>query len=193
MRPFDEEPDYSDVALLVASVREWPSDDFARDLDARVARRFDRSRLGPGPAHPGWVGGAGSQPVLLSRSWQRLSRSSWCSRTLARVGWSTDSSTNGPALASAPHASQSERTPGAVHSAPPAAHYGAATNTTATFGAPTSVNGASSAGAGQLEKPTVLQSASSDRVRSRGPWRQTDPIGADQPDDPEPARQSGGR
>jgi hypothetical protein len=44
MRPFDEIPfeesDYSDVALLVASVREWPADDFARDLDTRVARRF---------------------------------------------------------------------------------------------------------------------------------------------------------
>ena len=44
MRPFDEIPfeesDYSDVALLVASVREWPDDDFARALDARVERRF---------------------------------------------------------------------------------------------------------------------------------------------------------
>jgi hypothetical protein len=44
MRPFDEIPfeesDYSDVALLVASVREWPADDFARGLDERVARRF---------------------------------------------------------------------------------------------------------------------------------------------------------
>ncbi len=44
MRPFDdiplEEGDYSDVALMVASVREWPADDFARELDASVARRF---------------------------------------------------------------------------------------------------------------------------------------------------------
>jgi len=44
MRPYDEIPfeesDYSDVALLVASVREFPGDDFARDLDARVAQRF---------------------------------------------------------------------------------------------------------------------------------------------------------
>ena len=44
MRPFDEIPfeesDYSDVALMVAGVREWPSDDFARELDERVARRF---------------------------------------------------------------------------------------------------------------------------------------------------------
>ncbi|MDE3133144.1 MAG: hypothetical protein KGL15_03665, partial [Acidobacteriota bacterium] len=44
MRPFDEIPfeesDYSDVALMVASVREWPADDFSRELDARVARRF---------------------------------------------------------------------------------------------------------------------------------------------------------
>jgi hypothetical protein len=45
MRPFDEIPfeesDYSDVALMVASVREWPSDDFVRELDARLARRFE--------------------------------------------------------------------------------------------------------------------------------------------------------
>ena len=44
MRQFDDTPfgpdDYSDVALLVAGVREWPSEDFARELDARVARRF---------------------------------------------------------------------------------------------------------------------------------------------------------
>lgn len=44
MRPFDEIPleesDYSDVALLVASAREWPSEDFTRELDARVQRRF---------------------------------------------------------------------------------------------------------------------------------------------------------
>ncbi len=44
MRPFDEIPfepgDDSDVALMVASVREWPSEEFTRDLDARVARRF---------------------------------------------------------------------------------------------------------------------------------------------------------
>ena len=49
MRPFDDdtsfesfepEPDYADVALLVASVREFPREEFARELDARVARRF---------------------------------------------------------------------------------------------------------------------------------------------------------
>lgn len=44
MRPFDEVPfeesNYSDVALMLAGVREWPSDDFSRELDARVARRF---------------------------------------------------------------------------------------------------------------------------------------------------------
>jgi hypothetical protein len=44
MRPYDEIPfeesDYSDVALMVAGVREWPADDFARELDDRVARRF---------------------------------------------------------------------------------------------------------------------------------------------------------
>jgi hypothetical protein len=44
MRPYEdvpfEESDYSDVALMVAGVREFPADDFARELDARVARRF---------------------------------------------------------------------------------------------------------------------------------------------------------
>src|SRR5579875_2642250 len=50
MRPFDDlaglEPDYSDVALLLASARDWPSEDFARELDARVARRFAPSSAG---------------------------------------------------------------------------------------------------------------------------------------------------
>jgi len=44
MRQFEDTPfgpdDYSDVALLVAAVREWPSEEFGRELDARVARRF---------------------------------------------------------------------------------------------------------------------------------------------------------
>ena len=44
MRQFEDTPfgpdDYSDVALLVAAVREWPSDEFGRELDSRVARRF---------------------------------------------------------------------------------------------------------------------------------------------------------
>jgi hypothetical protein len=44
MQPFDEMPfeqdDHSDVALLVAGSREFPSEEFARELDARVARRF---------------------------------------------------------------------------------------------------------------------------------------------------------
>ncbi len=44
MPPFDEMPfdrdDHADVALLVAGVREFPSEEFARELDARVARRF---------------------------------------------------------------------------------------------------------------------------------------------------------
>ena len=62
MRPFDEIPfeetDYSDVALLVASVREWPSDDFARDLDARVARRF-APEAAPAAGRAGPAGGRG--------------------------------------------------------------------------------------------------------------------------------------
>ena len=52
MRPFDEMPveeaDYSDVALMVAGVREWPTEEFARDLDARVARRFAPEAAGAG-------------------------------------------------------------------------------------------------------------------------------------------------
>lgn len=44
MRPFDDMPmgeeDYSDVALLVAGAREFPSEEFSRELDALVARRF---------------------------------------------------------------------------------------------------------------------------------------------------------
>ncbi len=44
MPPFDEiqfdHDDHADVALLVAGVREFPSEEFARALDARVARRF---------------------------------------------------------------------------------------------------------------------------------------------------------
>jgi Domain of unknown function (DUF4349) len=44
MRQFEDTPfgpdDYSDVALLVAAVREWPSEEFGRELDSRVARRF---------------------------------------------------------------------------------------------------------------------------------------------------------
>ncbi|HEX3615089.1 MAG TPA: DUF4349 domain-containing protein [Solirubrobacteraceae bacterium] len=65
MRPFDEIPfeesDYSDVALLVASVREWPADDFAHGLDARVARRFGpEARSGgrvPRTRLPRWAAG----------------------------------------------------------------------------------------------------------------------------------------
>jgi hypothetical protein len=64
MRPFDEIPfeesDYSDVALMVAGVREWPSDDFARELDERVARRF---ALEAGPA----ARGNASRPSRLPR------------------------------------------------------------------------------------------------------------------------------
>ncbi len=44
MHPFDDiafdQDDHSDVALLVAGVREFPSEEFALELDARVARRF---------------------------------------------------------------------------------------------------------------------------------------------------------
>ena len=64
MRPFDEIPfeesDYSDVALMLASVREWPADDFARDLDERVARRF-----APEPSAAG--GGRGGATGRVAR------------------------------------------------------------------------------------------------------------------------------
>ncbi len=44
MRPFDDTPmedeDYGDVALQIAAVREWPREEFTRELDARVQQRF---------------------------------------------------------------------------------------------------------------------------------------------------------
>lgn len=43
MPPYDDMPiddDYSDIALLIASVREFPSEEFTHELDARVERRF---------------------------------------------------------------------------------------------------------------------------------------------------------
>ncbi|HET9093754.1 MAG TPA: DUF4349 domain-containing protein [Solirubrobacteraceae bacterium] len=65
MRPFDEIPfpegDYSDVALMLASVREWPSEELARELDARVARRFGPEatpvRRGSRVRLPRWAAG----------------------------------------------------------------------------------------------------------------------------------------
>lgn len=73
MRPFDEIPDddYSDVALLVAGAREWPSDEFARALDARVARRFATAPA-MGAQRPRsrrltrWAAGAGGAGVALA-------------------------------------------------------------------------------------------------------------------------------
>ena len=56
MRPYDETPiddDYADVALLVAGAREWPSEEFVRELDARVACRFAAAAAPAGPAGPG--------------------------------------------------------------------------------------------------------------------------------------------
>ena len=76
MRPSDEIPfeqgDYSDVALMLASVREWPAEEFARELDARVQRRFGRqggaaAAAGRRPRRPGrmlrWVLGPASAAV----------------------------------------------------------------------------------------------------------------------------------
>src|ERR1700722_13326943 len=68
MRPFDDDDmpvgsdEYSDVALMMAAVREWPSEEFTRDLDARVARRF--APLPPAPA---------DQPLRASRGRRWLS------------------------------------------------------------------------------------------------------------------------
>ncbi len=63
MRPFDEVPfeqsDYSDVALMLAAAREWPAEEFVRELDARAARRF-----APAPA-------AGGGHVAATRSRRR--------------------------------------------------------------------------------------------------------------------------
>ena len=71
MRPYDDlagdEPDYGDVALLVAGAREWPSEDFTRALDARVARRFApepapaaQHGRGSTPRRAAWLGGGGA-------------------------------------------------------------------------------------------------------------------------------------
>ncbi len=93
MRPFDEIPfeesDYSDVALLVAGVREWPNEDFARELDARVARRFapepaeasaagrgGRRRSGRGRIAAG-LGGAGFALVAGSGRGRRGALERW--------------------------------------------------------------------------------------------------------------------
>ena len=80
MRPFDDMPidpdadDYADVALLVASVREWPTEEFLRELDGRVARRFApspapaRRFLGRGSGRgrlPRWAAGVGGAASAL--------------------------------------------------------------------------------------------------------------------------------
>ena len=64
MRPSDETPfeenDYADVALMLASVRDWPAEEFTATLDARVRRRFEAPRS---------AGGRG--PAGMRRSWAR--------------------------------------------------------------------------------------------------------------------------
>ena len=65
MRPYEdipfEESDYSDVALMVAGVRQFPADEFARELDALVARRFapegPSARRGARARLPRWAAG----------------------------------------------------------------------------------------------------------------------------------------
>jgi hypothetical protein len=50
MRPSDEIPfeqsDHADVALMLASVRPWPAEEFAAELDARARKRFATPRAG---------------------------------------------------------------------------------------------------------------------------------------------------
>jgi hypothetical protein len=79
MRQFEDTPfgpdDYSDVALLVAAVREWPSEEFGRELDSRVARRFGpvassadaktHRRLPRWAAGPAALGAAGAVAAVV--------------------------------------------------------------------------------------------------------------------------------
>ena len=70
MRPFDDDDEipvgadeYSDIALMMAAVREWPSEEFARDLDAQVLRRF--APLPPAPADQAFKASRGRRWLSL--------------------------------------------------------------------------------------------------------------------------------
>jgi Domain of unknown function (DUF4349) len=161
MRPFDEEPDYSDVALLVASVREWPSDDFARDLDARVARRFAPETPRPG-SRPFRLGGWGR--IAAGPAVALVAGAVAVVVVLSNGGGSVN---NGAVPPLKPVQASQHSNAGAAHGGttkrPPTDYGGRAVNTTATFGAPTSTNGAASAGTGQAQRlaPPTIQTATS--------------------------------
>ena len=197
MRPFDEIPfeesDYSDVALLVASVREWPSEDFARELDARVARRFapeaapaagraargGRGRISRWTAGPAvaLVAGAVAAVVVLSSGGSSavVNGARTCTRAMSE-----------------PSAHGTGRRARTARRIPPP-HYGTAVNTTTpTFTTPTSASGAAGAGTPAASRSSRQPRARARRAsRSGGPRRQADPVRPDQPDDAQPARRSG--
>lgn len=145
MPPFDEtpfeQPDYSDVALMVASVREWPDDEFSRELDARVARRFAPEAPAPERA---------ARPSRLPR-WAVGPAVALVAGVVAAVvvfsGGGGSVGLSGPAAGS-----PQREVPIVRHSsgASPSSGHGPAVNTTATFDASTS--GAASAGTAQPEK-----------------------------------------
>ncbi len=151
------------MALLVASVREWPSDDFARDLDTRVARRFEPEAARPG-ARPSRLGGwgriaAGPAVALVAGA---------VAVVLVVSSGGSGGLVNGssgrkvPDLGPAKHGVTDLNLPNAS---------GPTTNTTATFGASTSTNGAASIGTGQPQRLSALpatQSASSAPVAPGG-------------------------
>jgi hypothetical protein len=160
MPPFDEIPleesDYSDVALLVASVREWPGEDFTRELDARVAQRF-APEAAPRVDRVGWI--------RLSRWTAGPAAALVVAGVTAVVVLSNGGSVavnNGSAQRLQPFRKQKLGLSGAPRAGSNRAptDYGNVVNTTATLGTPTSANQSASAGTSQLEKPTVLQSTS---------------------------------
>ena len=85
MRQFEDTPfgpdDYSDVALLVAAVREWPSEEFGRELDSRVARRFVPVASSADAKTP--AGCPAGQPAPPLWSWRARLPRSWSYRAEA--------------------------------------------------------------------------------------------------------------
>jgi hypothetical protein len=191
MRPYDEIPfeesDYSDVALLVAGVREFPSEDFARELDARVAQRFasepaaDVQRSGrvrlprwtAGPAVALVAGAAAAVVVLSSGGGRKLIDLGPASTTAANNGASVQHGTGnqtryrGTALAPVP-----AKPPAVPHTAlQPSNASGAAglsgadstVNTTATFGA-AATNAPVAPGSKQIRSAQITLTTSNQHV-----------------------------
>jgi Domain of unknown function (DUF4349) len=162
MRPFDEIPfeeaDYSDVALLVASVREWPREDFVRELDGRVAQRF-----APAPAaHAVRTGRGGRFSISRWAAGPVVALVAGAVAAVVVLSGGSGAVNNGPL--------QKLDVAGRLHSGQRnSPHYGNAVNTTASFGAVTSASGAGaltsanlpSAGSGQPEKLAATQSQGS--------------------------------